>query len=146
MTRVTLTQGVMDITIALTGTDCAECLVVFAVPDRLIRERREDGKEFYCPNGHRLVFGPTQADRLRTELAAAKRDVAWFKTAEANERTQRHAAERSAAAYKGQTTRLRKRAIAGVCAFCHRHFVNVERHVSTKHPTETPVFSAGPDA
>jgi len=137
MTRVTVTQGVMDITVALTATDCAACSVVFAVPDRLIKERRADGKEFYCPNGHGLTFDG-EIVQLRKKLADAQRDVAWFKTAEQNERTQRQAAERSAAAYKGQTTRLRKRAIAGVCAFCHRHFVNVERHVSTKHPTETP--------
>jgi hypothetical protein len=138
MTRVTLTQGVMDITVNLTATDCAQCSVVFAVPDRLIAERREDGKAFYCPNGHSLVFQPSEADKLRKDLAAAVRDREWFKQGEQNQRQLRESAERSASAYKGQATKLRKRAIAGVCAFCRRHFVNVERHVSTKHPTATP--------
>jgi len=40
----------------MTVTDCAACSVIFAAPDRLISERREDGGTFYCPNGHQLTF------------------------------------------------------------------------------------------
>lgn len=146
MPRVALQQGVMDITVNLTATDCAACSVVFAVPDRLIKERREDGKAFYCPNGHSLVFSPGEVDRLKKELADAQRDREWFKQGERDQRQMRELAERSASAYKGQATKLRKRAIAGVCAFCHRHFVNVERHVSTKHPTVAPEPEQVPEA
>ena len=145
MTRVALTQGVMDITVNLTATDCSACSVVFAVPDRLIKERREDGKSFYCPNGHGLVFDLSETEKLKKKLADAERDRDWYKTAERQARDAEQRASRSAAAYKGQTTKLRKRAIAGVCAVCHRHFVNVERHMSTKHPTEKPEVTI-PDA
>jgi Zn-finger nucleic acid-binding protein len=138
MTRVSLTQGVMDITVSLTAMDCPNCSIVFAAPDRLIKERREDGKTFYCPNGHGMSFNEREVDKLNARLRDIERDLVWFKDAEKHEREQRHAAERSAAAYKGQTTKLRKRAIAGACAFCHRHFADVERHVATKHAGETP--------
>jgi hypothetical protein len=136
MTRISVTQGVMDITVSLTAMDCPNCSVVFAAPDRFITERRQDGKSFYCPNGHPMSYNERELDKVKARLKDAERDVVWYKEAEKREREQRQSAERSAAAYKGQTTKLRKRAITGTCAFCHRHFTNVERHVATKHPGE----------
>ena len=47
---------------------------------------------------------------------------------------QRGAAERTLRTTKGHLTRSRKRACRGLCPFCKRHFVNVQRHVETKHP------------
>jgi len=38
-------------------------------------------------------------------------------------------------ATKGQLTKARKRADRGVCQHCHRSFVDVARHVATKHPS-----------
>jgi hypothetical protein len=35
-------------------------------------------------------------------------------------------------------TKMRRHAINGVCQFCRRHFVDMEHHVATKHPTEKP--------
>ncbi len=138
MIRVDVTRADVSMTVSLQVLDCANCAVIFAVPDRLDKERREDGGGFYCPNGHSLTYGESTLDKERERARQLEWDRDWFKDAERREREQRQSAERSAAAYKGQTTRLRKRAITGTCAFCHRHFANVERHVSTQHPGETP--------
>lgn len=142
--RVGTTRGGVDLTIELFVSDCAQCGVVFGVPAVLEKNRRQDGETFFCPNGHSLTFGQgtndklqRERDKLQRERDEAVRDREWFKTAEHEERDRRQSAERSAAAYKGQTTKLRKRAITGTCAFCSRHFANVERHVATVHPGET---------
>jgi hypothetical protein len=137
-TRVEIKQGVMDITVSLTAMDCPNCSVVFAIPDGFDRERRADGKSFYCPNGHSMSYTESEQEKLRRKLRAAEQSRDWYRDDAQRAQTARMTAERSAAAYKGQTTRLRKRAITGTCAFCHRHFANVERHVATQHPTETP--------
>jgi hypothetical protein len=44
------------------------------------------------------------------------------------------AEERSHVSTKGQLTKARNRAKAGLCPCCNRHFTNVERHVKSKHP------------
>lgn len=134
MPRVEVKQGAMDITVSLTALDCPSCAVIFAVPDRLQKERQGDGQSFYCPNGHSMSYSGT-IHKLEKDLAAAKRDVEWFRTAERAAREERDATERRLAAQKGQVTKLRKRLVAGVCPFgCTRHFTNLERHIATKHP------------
>jgi hypothetical protein len=51
-----------------------------------------------------------------------------------HEQDQRRSAERSAAAFKGQATRLRKRIGHGVCPACHRTFRQVSDHMDRMHP------------
>lgn len=53
----------------------------------------------------------------------------------AAQRRLRDHAERQASARKGQVTRLKNRAAAGVCPCCTRSFENLRRHMTTKHPT-----------
>jgi hypothetical protein len=133
----------MDITVALTAMDCPSCAVIFAVPDRLDKERREDGHAFYCPNGHSMSYSG-EITKLRARLKDAERDREWFKEAERHERETRQLVERRLAATKGAVTKLRRRVIAGLCPFgCRRHFTNLERHVASRHPgQELPAEAA----
>jgi hypothetical protein len=109
---------------------------------------RRSGAQFHCPNGHKQHFsaGPSEADELRKQLGneriarqraeqrVAQRDD---EVREARERAQR---ERNRAnGYKGHATRITKRAKAGVCPCCNRHFVALERHMASKHPQFTPI-------
>lgn len=109
-------------------TECT-CGVPFAIPARLLQERREDGKPFYCPHGHSLSYKKSEVTRLREQLDAAR-------SLAAAERERRASAERSAAAAKGQVTRIRKRITNGVCLACKRTFPNVADHMASKHPEE----------
>ena len=136
--RIRVTQADQDITVTLVVMDCAQCGVVFAISDRLNTSRKESGESFYCPNGHGMTYGKSVADRLRDQLSAAERDREWFRTAERETREERDRVRASLAATKGVVTKMRKRAIAGSCQFCHRHFSNVERHVASRHPGERP--------
>jgi hypothetical protein len=135
--RITVSRAEVAMTIAFEAHDCPTCGVIYAISEEFGERRRSDGKTFYCPNGHTVSYHGDM-DKLREQLRTAERDARWYKDAERRAADRAQTAERSAAAYKGQTTRLRKRAITGTCAFCHRHFADVERHVATKHPDETP--------
>jgi hypothetical protein len=116
------------VTVTLVSITCASCGIAFGMPDYLQRQRRRDGADFHCPNGHENVYRETDADKLRKQLEAEKQA-----SADARERAAR--LDRQLVAAKGQITRAKKRATAGVCPVkeCHRHFVNLERHMSTKH-------------
>jgi hypothetical protein len=56
--------------------DCAECAVEFCLTPSLYQRRRDDGKGFYCPNGHSNVFRPTpDQERIKElEKRLAQRD------------------------------------------------------------------------
>lgn len=97
----------MTYTGILAVEECYKCHITFAMPADFQRRCRDDGGTFWCPSAEARVT---------------------------HERDQRQAAERSASAYKGRVTRLKNRAAAGICPCCTRHFENLHRHMSTKHP------------
>jgi septal ring factor EnvC (AmiA/AmiB activator) len=96
-----------------------------------LRDRRlEDHKAWYCPNGHSQSYtGKTEAEKLRERLERVE-----IQRDHAREEAERQ--KRIAAAAKGQATKAKNRAAKGVCPHpdCKRSFVDVARHVATKHP------------
>lgn len=124
---------------ALTATfvesACGECGIVFFVPDWWQKERRNDHKSWYCPNGHCRVFkAESEAEQLRKQLDQEKKRREWAET-------RRDEYERSNVALRGQVTKAKNEAkrVAvrvgnGVCPCCNRSFTNLRRHMKTKHP------------
>lgn len=121
-------------TIEVEFIDCANCHMTFGLTADFIRRRRQDGKTFYCPDGHSNFYRDNEHDRIRRERDRLKQDQARYEERLSAERSAREAAERQAAARKGQITRLKNRAAAGVCPCCNRSFENLRRHMDNKHP------------
>jgi hypothetical protein len=103
---------------------------------------RKNQNTFHCLWGHQQHFpaGPTEADKLRRERDRLKQEAARLEEEKRaawatahDQREQRLAAERRASAARGQVTRLKNRAAAGLCPCCNRSFVNLQRHMATKH-------------
>jgi hypothetical protein len=132
--------GTLAYSATLVIEECYKCHITFAIPRELHRQCKEGGMTFYCPLGHGQVYTVTEVQRLKDKLAQEARQRERAETVLIHERDQRQAAERSASAYKGRVTRLKNRAAAGVCPCCTRHFENLERHMTAKHPgfTENP--------
>jgi hypothetical protein len=63
-------REVLVITIA-----CCACGIVFGAPEVFDSGRRRDGKTFYCPNGDPLSYKPTTVEKLRDDLATARREL-----------------------------------------------------------------------
>jgi hypothetical protein len=105
-------------------SDCT-CGVVFGIPKDLEARRREDGKAFYCPNGHSLYF----SDRERN-----KEKIRRLEATEIALKDQLAAAVREAEQVRQALLRDRHRFANGVCPCCNRSFENVRRHMSTQHP------------
>lgn len=120
--------------------DCITCFVKFLVPKGFTARRRQDKASFYCPNGHSMSYTQSEADRLKAQLqkeqqalakanAAVEREQKWRQEAYEEART----LERRLAAQRGVTTRIKNRVHNGVCPCCNRAFVNLQRHMATKH-------------
>jgi hypothetical protein len=122
----------------LTVVSCCSCGVDFAFPEDLRQKFLNDrDRWFYCPNGHRQHYtGKTEAEKLREQLEAERRRVAYREEQIEAEREAREHAEAQARGYKGAMVQARKRSAKGVCPApgCKRSFVDVAKHVATKHP------------
>jgi len=123
--------------------ECCVCSITFSVPSGWFKRRQEDGETFSCPNSHYQSFGISDLDLMRQERDRLKQQVAQRddEVRAANRRAETE--RRTAIAYKGQATKLRKRAKGGVCACCNRTFENLARHMKSKHanyPGEQPVL------
>jgi hypothetical protein len=120
--------------------DCIQCHMVFMVPKGFTRERMRDTRTFWCPNGHQMSYAKSEADRLKDKLLAQEQATATAqKAADLEHRRRREAedslqhTERRLAAQKSVTTRLKNRVSKGICPCCNRTFINLQRHMATKH-------------
>ena len=57
-------------TIELVEMECCACDVSFAIPDRWRAAYKQDGRTFYCPNGHGQSFTASDNKVLRDKVAA----------------------------------------------------------------------------
>lgn len=114
--------------------ECCNCGVIFGLGPKYQERRRADKARFFCPNGHGQSYQESPEDALRRERDRLKQQMAEKDDAIQREREAREAAERRASAARGQVTRLRKRAAAGVCPCCNRTFSQLAAHMTKKHP------------
>lgn len=120
--------------IKLETTECSACGIIFAMPDYFLNDLRVSGRKFCCPNGHSLWFGKSEADKLKIELKRAERQAKLYEQWYQAEQEDHQHTRRRLAATQGVVTKTKKRIANGVCPCCNRHFVNLHRHMETKHP------------
>jgi hypothetical protein len=133
-------MGTMLYTGTLTEVTCW-CGMTYAIPATLYqhmrnqRDNNERQPDVYCPLGHTwCIAGKSALDAKNEELERVQREKIWAENRASRLRLEKQAAERSAAAYKGQATKARKRAAAALCPCCNRSFVQLRRHLENKHP------------
>lgn len=128
--------------VVLVHIACCRCHEPFGMSEETYDVLQRNEKNFHCPWGHPQHFnaGPTEVDRLRLErdrlrqsLAEKDDQIALQRKWRVEESERRAAAERRASAARGQVTRLKNRAAAGVCPCCNRSFGNLRRHMEAKH-------------
>ena len=115
---------------------CGGCGVMFAMPETMFQKRLEDHKGFFCPNGHSRYFsGPSEAEKLRKQLEEKQAQLERERQALNYYSDALSSEKRSHAATKGNLTKTKKRAAAGLCpAGCRRNFVQMGRHLRNQHP------------
>jgi ssDNA-binding Zn-finger/Zn-ribbon topoisomerase 1 len=120
-------MGTLTESVVLQSMTCYNCGITYALPERYLRERRENGGSWVCPNGHSSVFRQSEVEKLTQQLQFEQR-----RSAEALEREK--AAQRAREVTERKFKRHRRRVSNGVCPCCNRSFVNLGRHMKTQHP------------
>lgn len=117
------------LTIAMTDMECGKCGISFYVPTKWDQKRQETGASWYCPNGHCRVYRDPDAVRFKRERDCARRE-------RDNEQRLREATERRNQRLLKEQKRVTRRVTNGVCPCCNRTFVNLQKHMKSKHPKE----------
>ena len=117
----------LPVTVQMTDMQCGECGIQFAVPEGWRAEKQRTGGGWYCPNGHFRVYRESDADRYK-RLWSAEEARHKATLARCNEATA------ALAESKAELRRHKTRVNNGVCPCCNRTFVNLQRHMKTKHP------------
>ncbi|TPM53235.1 hypothetical protein FJ959_22140 [Mesorhizobium sp. B2-2-4] len=115
---------------------CKTCGVVATCPTDLYDQRRKSGGFNSCPSGHQWGWSKedSEDEKVRRELDLLKQRLAQKDDEIAWQRRMREDAEKTASVRKGQVTRLRNRAAAGVCPCCNRTVSQMAKHMQSKHP------------
>lgn len=111
----------------LSRMTCGECGIAFAVPEQWRAKKKENGSDWYCPNGHVRVY-------RESDVAIAERKLAMERQAHDQTKARARDAEATARKELAKAKRLRTRAANGVCPCCKRSFKELARHMTTKHP------------
>ena len=113
---------------------CPKCRVLHGFPRFLYDAAKANAEiKIHCPNGHPWHY-KSREELCEDERVRRERDLLRQQIAQKDDEIA--AARKSASAARGQVTRLRNRAAAGMCPCCNRHFDNVQRHIESKHRNE----------
>jgi hypothetical protein len=124
----------VEVSLTLVPMTCGECGVVFGMTAALKKERLDNGGTFYCTNGHGRVFRESNLDKIRRERDRLKQDQAWYEERNRKLVEERDHEARRGAAARGQVTKIKRRVAGGACPCCNRTFVDLHRHMTSKHP------------
>lgn len=126
----------MNLSVDFELRNCSTCGIPYYVPAVYMEECRKHPKQyFYCPAGHARHFSESELDKIRRERDRLKQDTARL------EDERRMAVVRAEKA-EAEKRRIVKRAAAGVCPCCNRTFLNMQRHMKSKHPNVVAMKSA----
>lgn len=115
---------------------CRTCGSWNVVPKTVLDAQYRLGGFHSCHMGHQWGWkaGAEQEEInvLRRERDRLKQNAAYLNDRIAEEQKRATEAEK-------KYQRARRRAVAGVCPCCNRTFVNVQRHMATKHKNVVPL-------
>lgn len=115
---------------------CGTCAVWHTIPEVVFNTCYSEGGYWHCPNGHSRGYktgeDKRKEDAIRQERDRLKQDAARLSDELAAERKRAEEAEK-------KVLHAKRRANAGVCQCCNRTFLNVQRHMKTKHPNVIPL-------
>lgn len=122
------------VTTKLVAIECFKCHVLFGMTEYHDRRCRDDGSEFFCPNGHNLVYRETNVMKQRKRAEQLERQLAASQSSLLTVARDRDHQARRAVSLKGVVTRTRKRIASGKCPCCHHGFANLAAHMLRHHP------------
>lgn len=128
----------ITITAKLVSIECPNCSGIYAISENYQDEARKLGgfKQCWtCPYcKEERGYGESEADKLRKLITQMEQSNVRLEEAKRYAEQEADHFRKSRDAIKGVLTKERKRVGNGVCPCCNRSFINLKRHMKTKHP------------
>lgn len=120
---------------------CHCCKVPFAMNAATYEvafQKKAEGV-FYCPHGHPQVYilGESELSKAQREASRLRQQIAERDDRIKDMQNEHDKKNHRIAGLKGTVTKIKNRVANGVCPCCDRTFVNLSRHMDTKHPDYT---------
>jgi len=91
--------------------NCCKCNIPFGIEAGHRRQLLERGGTFHCPNGHAQHYTDTKVKRLERDNLRLEESKDFYERMYRDQIKQTDHARRSAASYKGQVTKAKKKAL-----------------------------------
>jgi uncharacterized protein with PIN domain len=135
----------LEVSTTLETMTCPHCAGVFAISASFLSEARVKGnfaQTWACPyckeaRGYGKGSHQIEKEKLEAKLAQLERMKAMEEERKAYYKKEAEHFRKSRDGMKGALTRERNRVGNGVCPCCDRTFVNLQRHMASKHPDHT---------
>lgn len=124
----------VTMTVELRIYNCPACGVPYGISTDLDDACRSTGKSYYCPNGHSLSYGASEAEKLRRERDVLKQQIARVEDESRIARAQAEEQRRQRISAEKKLKTTQTRIGAGVCPCCNRSVSQLARHMHSKHP------------
>ena len=126
--------------VTLTQINCGRCGGTYAINERYRQQRQQEGGGWTCPYCKCAwgYFEDNDNAELKRALERERKRKEWAEQDAKRQRELREAAEHRERGQKAAKTRLRNRIKNGVCPCCNRTFLDLHRHMTTKHPDFQP--------
>ena len=115
------------------GLNCYLCGTAFWIERNIYDRRMEDGRNFWCPNGHDQHFTELEATKLKRQLEQKNHEIESLKRSRDWAQSRTKGANIAAGKAKAQLRRTLERVHAGVCPHCQRTFKQLAAHMKSKH-------------
>lgn len=116
----------------LMAVKCCNCGIYFGMTETLYEQRNKDGGPFFCPNGHSQFY--TRHRDMEKELEVLRKKEAQMQAEMMLLQSELKYSNNLLRGARAAKTRLENRVKKGVCPCCNRSFVQLARHMASKHP------------
>lgn len=134
MTQIVQSGQSISLWESLTTLRCGVCNILFAMPDSMLRDRKNDGEWFYCPNGHHIHYYDSETSQLKKQVAILESQKSNLNQVISDKNNQIEQLGYSVRAQKAAKTKILNRVKNGVCPCCNRTFQDLQKHFKSKHP------------
>lgn len=123
----------LQTTFEVMGCIYDKCGFTYALPQTYVKQCQKDGGYHWCPKCGDRQGWDAKPDPKVAEIANLKRTLAETEDQRRRAEGEAEHFRKSRDGMKGQLALVKKRLANGICPCCNRYFVELHRHMTTKH-------------
>lgn len=113
---------------------CPVCGVIYALTEDFKDRKLEYDEDWYCPNGHNLIFTDPPKKKMQRQIDQLQNDKDHFKGRMYHYMEEAEHKGYQRRGHKAAHTRMKNAISRGQCPCCGDEFEDLKAHMNSKHP------------